>query len=191
MSDQTSFFEGFYVHYLLHDIYVKIIPGSIVLISLQVARQPTLDELSVVLSRSYSVGWVFIIGLAWTVGFSLQALGKHWSTQWGNPAQRYNLRINFFRKANQFERSQLQRYSLVIDTTGNAGKAFLVSTVVLTLSNVVNLEVFLRSHWSTIMALVILSGALLVVSKQYIGKQGPYMEAVGSFDKSAADLPSD
>lgn len=179
MANQSpSFFEGFYVHYLLHDLYGKIIPGGIILLSLRIAAKPTLSEFTAVLSNQYSVGWLFIIGLAWTVGFSLQARAKHWSKKLSDPRERYNQRIKFFRCANQFERNQFQRYALVIDATGNSGKALCASGLILVLSNISNFLAFLQNHWTAIIAFFIVGAALLIVSKQYIKKQEAYMEAV-------------
>ena len=166
-----KFFEGVYSAFLLHDLYGKIVPGTIVLASVALAGDPTFSNLIALLAGPYSIGWLFFVGLAWVVGFSLQTLRIDWTPEMSDPITRYSRAIKFYSKAVPYQRHQLQRYSLVHDATSNSSRALFVSIAIFMIYNFAKLPDFLFANWQLLTAEALVATSLYFVSNSYLDKK--------------------
>lgn len=186
MSQKLSFLEGVYAHFFLHDLYGKVVPGGIVLLSAALAKDPTLSNLEAILGKKYSWGWFFLIGLAWIIGISLQVVTKHWIEKYENEKKRYLLKIQSLRIANEHERAQLQRYDLVIDASSNGSKAFFLSFIFFIAMNINNICTFAAEHWWVFATTLAMGTSLMFLSKSYKKKIYHFREAILDLNNSDA-----
>jgi hypothetical protein len=188
MDIKTSIFEGFYSHFILHDLFGKIIPGSIVLLSIVVAKAPTFDSLSKVFSQQQSFGWMFWIGAAWLLGFSLQFSRKDWSSQLEDQRERYKTRIRFFSNASDYERNQAQRFSLVGDATGNGARASGIAALILFLVNINDPVLFLKNYWMVEIGLCLVTVSLYSTHKSFNKKHSEFL--LTALELRSEDIPA-
>jgi hypothetical protein len=74
-SDPKGFFEALYRHFILRDLFGKVIPGFITLTALA-AMLFNPQELKSSLHDLSVMGWLAAIGVGWLTGFIIQSLGE-------------------------------------------------------------------------------------------------------------------
>lgn len=74
MEEVKNIFNVIYSHFILRDLFGKIVPGSMVLIML-VWYSANFSYLEKLFDLSLWP-WLILIGLAWIIGFAIQSLGE-------------------------------------------------------------------------------------------------------------------
>ena len=76
MDKQASdLFEAFYSRFILRDFMAKIVPGSIVIISILIATTNDFTEIDVLIRLSFWA-WIIFIGISWLFGIAIQGMGE-------------------------------------------------------------------------------------------------------------------
>src|SRR3974390_2048580 len=73
--DAKSVFDAFYRHFVLRDLFGKIVPGLIVLAFIS-ALLSDKHELKEAILNLPSAAWIAIVGAGWLAGFAIQSLGE-------------------------------------------------------------------------------------------------------------------
>ncbi len=74
-GDLKELFDAFYERFVLRDLFGKIVPGLIVLLTIGSVSNGTVHFMGLI--NSLSVGaWIALIGMAWLQGFAVQSLGE-------------------------------------------------------------------------------------------------------------------
>lgn len=74
-SELTGIFEDLYTKFVLRDLFGKIIPGGILIFTVVVSHS-TIDD---VISKADALAfwaWLFLLGVAWLMGFAIQSAGE-------------------------------------------------------------------------------------------------------------------
>lgn len=133
----ASVIDALYKHFLLRDLFAKIVPGLGVLLAI------TYDNPigTAVADLGGSVGWpvaLVIAGAAWIVGFAVQDIGEavgiiqHQPPRYKNSDLRYDARIAFSKVASASERKQVERYAIIKEAAGNGATAIFLIVGILT-----------------------------------------------------------
>ena len=75
MSETDSVIDRLYTSYLLRDFVAKVVPGFLVLLSIVLSSGHDRRLLHAIQAFSFW-GWFLLIGLAFSIGFLVQALGE-------------------------------------------------------------------------------------------------------------------
>lgn len=184
MSEASAIVEALYKNFLLRDLFAKIVPGTIVLVSV-IFQNPALAHLT---GAATTFGWPMILvgaGATWTVGFAIQEIGellriiKHHPERYSQPLQRYRLRNAFKKVAAEAEAQQVERYAIIKEATGNGSTAIIVALLIVTLRALTSedfgcsLQILLPS-----LLMLVLAFALLRANRNHAEKQYAYMESV-------------
>ena len=74
-SELAGLFEDFYSKFVLRDLFGKITPGGILIFTV-VSSHATIDgAISKAAALSF-LAWVFLLGVAWLMGFAIQSAGE-------------------------------------------------------------------------------------------------------------------
>lgn len=142
--------DALYRDFLLRDLFAKIVPGSIVLLTM--AEGTGMDLASTVEFLGPDLAAVVVFaGTAWLTGFGIQGLGEltgliqHHPKSKGkdhdeNPGPgeeqgenyddstvRYGVRIQFKQVASRAETRRVERYAIIKEAAGNGGTAVLLA----------------------------------------------------------------
>lgn len=184
MSEASVVVEALYKNFLLRDLFAKIVPGSIVLVSVAI-QNPALAPLTGAASIS---SWPMILvgaGAAWIVGFAIQEIGeslqiiKHHPDRYFQPFERYGLRNAFKRVAVEAEDQQVERYAIIKEATGNCSTAIIVALLILALRALTSGD--FRSSMQFLLPgllMLVLALALLRANRKHARKQYEYMESI-------------
>jgi len=126
--------SSLYTNYLLRDVAAKIIPGSLTLLTLPLYRHGLRGIQEIVANFGFAE-WIFSIGAAWILSYSIQTIGEltHLLRQW--PAvlddfdERYEFRALFGTHASDRERRLVERYVVIKESCGIGYLAIWVSIV--------------------------------------------------------------
>lgn len=142
MSDLGSIIDSIYGQFLLRDLFAKMVPGSLVVLTAAITF-PTHPDRYLVLG---AIGWPVILlaaGFVWILGFAIQRIGeifrliRHhplpkaslYDRNFDNTETRYRLRQDFEKKANRSEQQRVERYAVVKEACGNFATAILLAAV--------------------------------------------------------------
>jgi len=184
MNEKTSIVEAFYNNFLLRDLFAKIVPGFVVLIT-AVFQSPIEDK---VVAMGEKIGWPLILmvsGVAWIVGFAIQKLGeccrfiKHHPSDYKNYEKRYETRIEFKRIASPSESQQVERYAIIKEAAGNGATAiFLVVLIFCCRFLTCYSPVLSRTELVFFILLIVFFIMLILVNHSHADKQYKYIESV-------------
>lgn len=178
--------DALYRDFLLRDLFAKVVPGSIVLVTAATGLG--------LLPMSLSVGWpaaILLAGGAWLAGFAVQSIGealrllRHYPPRYREDAERYGVRIQFKRCATPAEKRRVERYALIKEAAGNGGTALVLACAVSLIRASISGS-FLRDADFLIFWLVslILALALIRTNRTHLTKQYAYMEKVLGMQES-------
>lgn len=74
-SELAGLFADFYSKFVLRDLFGKIVPGGVLILTVVVSHSTIGDLISKVAALSFGA-WVFLLGVAWLMGFAIQSAGE-------------------------------------------------------------------------------------------------------------------
>lgn len=202
MNEKTSIVEAFYNNFLLRDLFAKIVPGSVVLIT-AVFQNPIGVG---VVDIGKEIRWPVILivaGVAWIVGFAIQQIGE-WchiirhhppkdcddSKDYDNSKKRYEKRVEFKRIAIPSESQQVERYAIIKEATGNGATAIFLALLIfffrffpipfdlVLLRTVLVDQILSRTVLVPGILLLTFACALVCANRSHARKQYEYIESV-------------
>lgn len=138
MSEAENIFNAFYSKFVLRDFFGKIIPGSIILLSVAIALTSLSNTLTFIIRMSGWM-WLFATGFSWISGFAVQSLGEGWLIRYYPRNKRltrqqfYEILIRFDQRSvsSPIERQQVERIVVIKEACGNSYVALGISLLIL------------------------------------------------------------
>jgi hypothetical protein len=135
MAEVNNVIDSLYSKLLLRDFFGKIVPGTIVILTVAVS----LSSLSIIKDFLVDAGfalWLLLIGASWIVAFSVQSLGEfctliRYHRKDLSDSEYYKLRHRFNSLVDDRERMQLERIVVIKEACGNGCVALLLSVLIL------------------------------------------------------------
>ena len=138
-SWQTNLFYAFYFSFILRDVFGKIVPGMILIISIVLTFNPTLEIFNKVLTMSLWP-WIGIFGVGWLSGFVVQGIGeiislgplkfyRYHTREYSNP-EFLVTKFKFEQKATMEQKLQYQRFVVIKEACGNGYLALFLSILI-------------------------------------------------------------
>ena len=134
--------EYFYSHFILRDFFGKIIPGSIVIITISSALLNYNDFWKIFDYLKEIWLWIFFIGISWIAGFTIQSIGERiprFYIRYYPPCPLinkkiinlndkiwYKLRKIFHESSNDYENQKSERLVVITEACGNGYVAFMI-----------------------------------------------------------------
>lgn len=188
MSEVSNIIDSLYSKLLLRDVFGKIVPGIIVILTIAVS----LSSLSVVIDFLKGAGfalWTLLIGAAWVVAFSVQSFGEfcgliRYHRKEIQLKEYYKLRHQFNSLADDRERMQLERIIVIKEACGNGYAALALSLLILFADIWVespSIQVVVNSVSGTYHVLVFCVGIILFLGRMHfvhIDRTETYMNAI-------------
>lgn len=134
--------EKLYTQFILHDIFGKMVPGSIVLFSFAYAISGDLEVFIKGVQHISFYIWLAGLGISWQIGFVLQAMREDMklvNPNDPNAKSKYETRIRFYEKATPYEQQQLNRFWLVHDGAANGSSSFLVAAIIFFVISIISI----------------------------------------------------
>lgn len=123
MNSIETLFDALYTRFLLRDIFAKIVPGTIVILSLSIV-QFSITATKEFLLQMGIPSWVLFAGLAWITAYAVQSFGEklglihQWPKEHDEPERRYKLRIRYGELALDHEKRLVERYVIIKEASG-------------------------------------------------------------------------
>lgn len=135
MAELSNMFDALYNRFLLRDVFGKVVPGSVGLVSIALGRLAPQEFLSALVGLP-SVVWPLLYGAAWIVGFAIQQIPStfcwshtHTRSKYGHSELEYHRHVRAVRGAitQQHDHQQLERFIVIKESCGNAFYALLIA----------------------------------------------------------------
>lgn len=176
--------DALYRDFLLRDLFAKVVPGTIVLLS-AVGGLGLISPFAQGFAKIGLPAAILLAGGAWLAGFAVQSIGedlrliRHHPETYDQDSGRYGLRIDFKRIASPSEDRRVERYTLIKEAAGNGGTAVILACAfsllrALVIRNLLQMPEFLI-FWLTSLILAV---ALIRTNRSHMRKQYSYMERV-------------
>jgi AHBA synthesis associated protein len=134
MSEFHKFFESLYTDFLLRDLFAKMVPGAVVLLTFIKLNYPQFGLAFDGFPLLLIVGFA---GVCWVFGFAIQQLGettwkgthsiiKHHPDELNDQKVRYELRDDFAENSSLSQQKRVERYTVIKESTGNMATALVI-----------------------------------------------------------------
>ena len=130
MEEYRTLIDRLYTHFLLRDLFGKVIPGLIILSALLISMTSINFVFENALKMSFGL-WIVIIGLSWIIAFSMQGLGikirlfKYFIDD--NDRNWHNKERKFFQYALDHDKQQYERFTVIKEASGTASVSIFFS----------------------------------------------------------------
>ncbi len=140
MKELGSLFDAFYSHFILRDVFGKIVPGATLLVALYLAivqPSPSPTDAIRLLTQARIPTFVLLGAAGWITAFGLQRLGEFvkFLRYYGNWIQNdkswYAELIRFAQVASPGEKAIFERFVVIKEMCGNAAVSLVLSSVLL------------------------------------------------------------
>lgn len=186
MGDLAGLFDSLYSRLLLRDFFGKVVPGTIVMVSVSSVSLSASDIFKYYTEASFFLV-LLLIGFAWLVAFSVQVLGElthliKYHTYSTNQ-EFYELRHRFHKNTNTQEHQQLERLVVIKEACGNGYVASSLSAIFLILNLLASegcnaLINVIKLHWPSILIATLFIILLAVMHFIHVRRQDEYMNAI-------------
>jgi len=185
LKELEGLFEAFYSRFILRDVFGKIIPGAILLLSLYIAfiRPDICAVQAIGLLKSLSIAtWVILGSISWVMAYGVQRIGEllkilHYYGCWiQNDKSWFDKIVRFTEVASPAEKSNFERFVVIKETSGNVGMSFLLSAVILFIFWDHN-----KNNIGVLLALFLSGVILLSMHRIHVKKNTWWLESVLEF----------
>jgi len=184
MKEIKELITSLYNDFLLRDLFAKIVPGMIVIItSLYIMNT---EQIYHQISSEIKGVLVFLlVGTSWTVGYAIQQIGEifkliiHHPKQYNDSEVRYSFRLKFNKLATKTELQQVERFAVIKEASGNMAISLLFVIIIILfndLNRIINFSDI--SFLISIFILLIFSLALIKANRNHAKKQYTFIEKV-------------
>jgi hypothetical protein len=140
MEQSKTFFGVFYFHFILRDLFGRIVPGFVLLSSIGFALSPS-KALAAFNQLSAGI-WIVLLSASWIIGHALQGFGESRGWILSQPEQVHantaNTReIIFFQIATAEEKWIYSRLVSIKESCGNGYLALSLSLLLLAISSLI------------------------------------------------------
>lgn len=144
MSELSNLFNGLYSQFVLRDLFGKIMPGFLLIMSIAISLT-SLPETNEYLKSMSGWMWVVTGGISWIGGFIIQSFGE--SIKLFRIFPKTLSYPEFFHKLIQFEilskgiqvgQGSLERFVVIKEACGNSYIAIIIASLILLLNALFN-----------------------------------------------------
>lgn len=192
MSDLTGLFDALYSKLLLRDFFGKVVPGTILILSVSIVLFSP-DKVGEFIKNVSFYSAILLIGFAWIVAFSIQALGEvthliRYHTYNSN-REYYTRRYKFRNQTNPEEHQQLERLVVIKEACGNGYVALGLSAILISVNFLIiegceKAINYVKLYWPTIVFFVLIIIFLAVMHFIHVMRQDEYMNTILDAKKS-------
>jgi|SRR2546425_12632704 len=188
MSDLAPLFDALYSRLLLRDVFGKVVPGSVVIFALAASVFTAKNVADYAQSMGFWF-WVLILGSAWVMAFSVQALGestgliRYHKKEWSDE-EFYTKRLEFESCASQDERQQMERFVVIKEACGNGYLAASLAIITLAVDRVVESglsDAFQQTMGQSLHVIVVLVALIVFLGRMHfihVERQSIYLITV-------------
>lgn len=186
MNELTGLFDALYSRLLLRDFFGKVVPGTIIILSI-CAELFSPNDISKFIYNASVFSALILTGFAWIVAFALQAIGEKTHLiryhTYNTDKAFYVRRHEFHVKTNNREHQQLERLAVIKEACGNGYLALGLSVVFLSVQELVSngcqyvIYKFIH-YWPVILFIAVLIAFLAVMHFIHVRRHDRYMNAL-------------
>lgn len=186
INDLETGLSAIYLRFVLRDFFGKMVPGAIFLLALSFAVAQSYGAVPLWHESSF-FGWALLLGVAWIVGFALQATGELTRILRNEPKsvtrQAFYERLVALHILTRDDRTEAlhgERLLVIKEACGNSAMAFLLADILLLVRALgVGADISSRSGALIVgIALAVGFVALLWMHHQHIQRHLEYIDAL-------------
>jgi hypothetical protein len=132
----SSILDKIYEKFLLRDIFAKIVPGLILIVTVFYVVTGDIAKIEKLTQLSW-ISWIILIGFEWIVAFGIQSIGealkliRYYTDNYDSDERWYIDYNKFLSKATPAEKSNCERFVVIKEATGNLSLSIFISTVLI------------------------------------------------------------